>query len=64
MMQLYHYIIDVLSYWKQEYPDNDLGDSVFEIYENKDLKNLIKNCFDKKYSVPNCCGEINNYKNK
>ncbi len=59
MLQLYHYIIDVLVYWDQEYPDKNIGTSVFDVYENKALKKTIEECYDTGLNAPNCCGEIN-----
>lgn len=59
MLQLYHYIINVLSYWDKEYPDKGIGDNVFEVYDNKPLKKTIEECCDEGLNVQNCCGEIN-----
>lgn len=59
MLQLYHYIIYVLVYWDLEYPEKHMGDSVFDVYDNKPLKKTIQECYDSGLNVPNCCGEVN-----
>ena len=59
MLHLYHYIIEVLAYWQEEYPDKYIGDNVFMVYENKPIKKTIEDCLDNGLNVPNCCGQIN-----
>lgn len=59
MMDVYFYIIKVVSYWKMEYPDKHIGDSVLDIYDNKELKGLIKNCHYLNWPAPKCCSRIN-----
>lgn len=59
MMDIYFYIINVLSYWKMEYPDKYIGNNVFDVYDNKNIKSLIVNCYYLNWTVPKCCSRIN-----